>query len=373
MSTGKIDLQSTIAGRTRLNRHQRTAVGKRSPKPLFDDLLRAGSASDGGGLGPQCSVPLLASLAWLFLLSVAVSAAAQDGEAGVPAAAASDPLRVLLVDGQNNHAIWPKTTELMKAILEDTGRFAVEIARTKPKGIDEDFSPEFTKYHVVVSNYNGEEWPEATKTAFESFVAGGGGLVVVHAADNAFPAWPAWNRMIGLGGWGGRDERSGPWLYLDHAGQPVRDDAPGGGGSHGAEHEFVVVTRAPEHPVMVGLPAEWLHAQDELYDSLRGPAEGLEILATAWADPEKGGTGRHEPVVMAVSYESGRAFHTTLGHGDYSVECAGFAALLQRGTEWAATGEVTQPPPDPASLPTATTSAVWKPANAEVQPSGDGG
>lgn len=350
-------------------------VAQRRGLPLFcvsGRHHRTGSASVG-------NYPLLSglrhsatSVLCLFLLAIAAPGMAQDEKLDVPALPSSEPIRVLLVDGQNNHAIWPKTTDLMKSILEDTGRFSVEIARTKPKGIDEEFRPDFSKYQVVVSNYNGEEWPEATKSAFETFVAGGGGLVVVHAADNAFPAWPAWNRMIGLGGWGGRNESSGPWLYLDHAGQPVRDAAPGNGGSHGDQHEFVVVTRLPEHPVMAGLPAEWLHAQDELYDSLRGPAEEIEILATAWADPEKGGTGRHEPVVMAIGYEAGRVFHTTLGHGDYSVECAGFAALLQRGTEWAATGEVTQPPPDPASLPTTTATAVWKSSAAAAQSAGDG-
>ena len=34
-------------------------------------------------------------------------------------------------------------------------------------------------------------------------------------------------------------------------------------------------------------------------------------------------------------------FHTPMGHADYSMKCVGFIATLQRGTEWAATGEVT--------------------------------
>ena len=85
-----------------------------------------------------------------------------------------------------------------------------------------------------------------------------------------------------------------------------------------------------------------MHAQDELYDLLRGPAENMKVLATAYADEAKGGSGRHEPMLMTIEYGKGRIFHTPMGHGDYSQECTGFIACLQRGAEWAATGQVTQ-------------------------------
>ncbi len=268
-------------------------------------------------------------------------------------------IRVLIVDGQNNHPVWPRTTEIMKSMLTETGLFRVSVARTEPKGEDPDFAPVFSDYDVVISNYNGSDWPEATRESFEQFVSAGGGFVVVHAADNAFASWPAYNRMIGLGGWGNRNEAAGPWYYYDHGGNPVRDPGPGNGGSHGQQHEFVVETRLPEHPVMRGMPAKWLHTQDELYDRLRGPAEEIEILATSFADPAQGGSGRHEPMVMAVQFGSGRVFHTTLGHAEYSMECAGFATLLQRGTEWAATGEVTQPLPE--TLPSENATVKWSP------------
>lgn len=142
--------------------------------------------------------------------------------------------------------------------------------------------------------------------------------------------------MIGLGGWGGRDQKHGPFLYIKD-GKLMRDPGPGPGGSHGAQHEFNVVAHQPEHPIVKGMPASWKHAKDELYDSLRGPAENVEVLAYAHSDK----SGKNEPMVMTIAYGKGRVFHTPMGHADYSMRCVGFHSVLQRGTEWAATGEVT--------------------------------
>ena len=44
---------------------------------------------------------------------------------------------------------------------------------------------------------------------------------------------------------------------------------------------------------------------------------------------------------MVISYGKGRVFHTPMGHADYSMKCIGFQEVLRRGTEWAATGQVT--------------------------------
>lgn len=262
--------------------------------------------------------------------------------------ATAAPIKVLIVDGQNNHD-WKGTTPWLKKQLEDTGKFTVAVATTPPaKGDMTKFNPDFSKYDVVVSNYNGEPWTDTTKAAFEAFVKNGGGFVSVHAANNSFPEWKAYNEMIGIGGWGGRSEKSGPYVnYWE--GKIIKDLTPGKGGSHGAQHEFMVETRVADHPITQGLPAKWMHAKDELYDRLRGPAENMTVLATAYADPQKGGSGKNEPMLMVLNYGKGRVFHTTLGHarpeGKVAMECVGFIVTFQRGTEWAATGKVTQKVP----------------------------
>lgn len=251
------------------------------------------------------------------------------------------PMKALIIDGQNNHD-WKTTTPALKQILEETGLFTVDVATSPPaKGDMSTFKPDFAVYRVIISNYNGEPWSKETQDAFEKFVREGGGFVSVHAADNSFPEWKAYNEMIGVGGWGNRNEKSGPYLRLRDS-KWVHDTAPGTGGSHGAQHAFLVQTREPAHPIMRGLPAEWLHAKDELYDRLRGPAMHVTVLASALATRETRGSGEHEPLLMVISYGKGRVFHTALGHAMEAIRCVGFATTLQRGTEWAATGAVTQ-------------------------------
>jgi uncharacterized protein len=260
------------------------------------------------------------------------------------AADTAGKIRVLIIDGQNNHK-WPETTPVLKKILEHSGKFAVDVATSPPaKGDMKSFKPKFADYQVIMSNYNGEPWSDETKAAFEAYVKGGGGFVSVHAANNSFPEWKAYNEMIGLGGWGGRTEKDGPYVkYWE--GRIIKDMSPGRGGSHGARHPFVLEVRDANHPITKGLPAKFAHAQDELYDRLRGPAENLTVLATAFAAPQTGGSGANEPMLMALNYGSGRVFHTTLGHDVVAMSCQAFATTTLRGTEWAATGKVSIPVP----------------------------
>ena len=302
-----------------------------------------------------------------------------------------DKTRVLIVDGQNNHD-WKHTTPHMKKWLEACGRFAVDVATSppafqlkppaKPKADDgeeaqvkykkavaafeaaraehikamAEFAPDFAKYNVVLSNYNGEPWSDSTNKSLESLLSEGKiGLVIVHAANNSFPGkWKQYDEMIGLG-W--RGNNYGDRVTLDASGKEVRiPKGQGPGASHGAQHQFTIVIRDASHPITKGMPSEWLHAQDELYHGLRGPAEHMHLLATAFSDKKFSGTGENEPMIWTVSYGKGRVFHTPMGHALEAMRCVGFIATLQRGTEWAATGEVTIPLPE--NFPTAGKTSI---------------
>ena len=255
------------------------------------------------------------------------------------------PLKVLIVDGQNNHK-WMETTPILKRQLEASGRFRVDVATSPAMGANmSSFKPVFAAYDVVISNYNGDAWPRETREALSAFVRGGGGFVSYHAANNSFPEWKEYNEMIALGGWGQRKESAGPYVRYKN-GQFVRDaTTPGPGGHHGQRHPFQVTLRNQEHAITKGLPERWMPAQDELSDRMRGPAENMTILATAYSDPTTGGTGEHEPMLLVVKYGKGRVFHTMLGHDAEAMQCVGFTTTLLRGTEWAATGAVTIPIP----------------------------
>jgi type 1 glutamine amidotransferase len=147
--------------------------------------------------------------------------------------------------------------------------------------------------------------------------------------------------MIGVGGWRGRTENAGPYWYYE-GGRLVSDSAPGSAGSHGQRLPFQVNARDASHPILRGLPAAWMHHNDELYARLRGPGKNMTVLATAYSDPANKGSGRHEPQLMVLSFGKGRIFHTTLGHDVDAMSSVDFVVTLQRGTEWAATGNVTQ-------------------------------
>jgi type 1 glutamine amidotransferase len=270
-------------------------------------------------------------------------------------AVAAAPIRVMILDGASAAAYhdWKLTTQVMKRELEEAGLFDVTVVSAPPSDGDfSSFHPDFAKYQVVVSNYDAQDWPAPLKAAFEAYIKNGGGLVAVHGADNAFPDWAAYNEMTGVGGWRKRDAPAGPKWYFQN-GKLTSDPSPGPAGLHGRRKPFRITVRAADHPIMRGLPPVWMHAPDELYTRLRGPGQNMTVLATAYADPANRGTGFDEPMLVVLNWGKGRIFHTTLGHDALALACVGFMITFQRGTEWAATGRVTQKVPK--DFPTADT------------------
>lgn len=324
-----------------------------------------------------------------------------------PFAHADEPrIKALIVDGRNNHD-WEITTDALRAILESTERFAVSTSTApelkaprnprKPKTEEatvladfetyeaafksltapagetlatqwESWNPDFQAHDVVILNYNGPNWPEPMKQAFLEYVKGGGGVLLVHAANNAFRDWEEFNQIIGMG-W--RPAPSGKALKIDPETGKTFWDKTAGNSAHGSKHPFQITVRKAHHPIMSGIPPVWMHGHDELYHNMRGPAGNITILSSAYSDPEQGGTGQHEPITWEVAYGKGKAIVTSMGHfwpGDESwdgLHCLGFQTLVARSCEYLATGKVIIPVPDAFPTPTensaVTPSAViWR-------------
>jgi uncharacterized protein len=240
----------------------------------------------------------------LFLLSLALFAASGSLAAG--------KTKLLIVTGQNNHN-WRETTPHLKSFLEAAGKFAVEVTEDPATYLAD--PARLKDVDAFVLNYNGARWGEAAEKAFLEAVNAGKGVVVIHAANNAFPGWTEYEKMIGIA-----------WRAT---------------AGHGAYHEFAVSYINHDHPVTKGLPDLAAHP-DELYHRLTpAPDEPMTVLATAHSETSKGGTGNDEPMALAKSYGKGRIFHTPMGHDLRAMQDPGFMLLVSRGAQWAATGKVT--------------------------------
>ncbi|MEX2217997.1 MAG: family 16 glycoside hydrolase [Phycisphaerales bacterium] len=255
--------------------------------------------------------------------AVAVLAGAALGQDGDGQA-----LRALLITGENNHN-WRYTSRYHKDTLEETRRFVVDIADDPAAALAD--ADALQKYAVIVLDYNGKPWGEAAQKNFVQYVDGGKGVVVIHAANNAFKGWAEYEAICGLLWRDGAGH--GPFHEFD-----VRYVASAGGGGGGV---------GGLHPIVKGLPGMKSHP-DELYHGLSNPQNvKFEVLAVADSPQEKGGSGREEPMAIVLSYGKGRVFHTPLGHvwekqdaQKRSIADPQFKLLLARGAQWAATGEV---------------------------------
>jgi hypothetical protein len=285
----------------------------------------------------------LLSIATLLTLLVASTSWAQD------------PIKVLVIGGQNNHN-WSKSTPHLAKILNAADGITATVdnapVKNSPASDWDAWRPDFNAYNVVLLDYNGEHWPEEVKQSFVNYVKGGGSVIVFHAANNSFRGWTEFEEMVGLL-W--RGTNFGYSLYVDEDGNVVREEpGEGRGMGHGSQYPWVMTTRDRDNPITKDLPLHWYHAKDELYHGQRGPAKNVNILITAYSDPapDRRGTGKHEPMVFWVPCGRGKCLTNLMGHVGSTdpLDCVGFKTVLIRSVEWLATGKCTTPVP--ANFPT---------------------
>ena len=297
---------------------------------------------------------------WLFLAMLSAfvtSLRAQPGSDSPP----SGPIRVLIIDGCSNHD-WKRTTELVRGILQPTKLFDVTVSTAPSKTDDPAYAgwcPDFSQVDVVIQNYNnlqgGAPWPPPARTAFEHFVQNGGGVFMLHSANNSFADWDAYNHMIGLG-W--RKKDFGTAIEIGPDESVIR--IPAGEGentSHQARQDRLIHVLGDD-PIHAGMPRTWMTPLIEVYNYTRGPAENLTVLS--WAEDPK--TKVRWPIEWTVNYGKGRVYCSSFGHvwhdevDPVDMRCAGFQTLLVRALQWLAQRPVTFPiPPD---FPTATATSL---------------
>jgi len=227
-----------------------------------------------------------------------------------PAQAAPEKVQALIVTGfdVDSHQ-WQASTRMIKGILEDSGRFAVDVAEDK----DAFAKPSLSDYDVVILNYGFWKEPdpsEAAKAGLLDYVKKGGNLVALHFACSSFQEWDQYATLLGR-----------VWKR--------------GVGGHGPYGKFTVNMRDSAHPITKGV--DDFEIEDELYAKLTGDDE-IEVLASSYSD----WSGKVEPLVFVKSYGDGRVVQNLLGHGLDSKRNASYQELLKRCVEWAATGQVTQ-------------------------------
>jgi len=238
-------------------------------------------------------------------------------------------VKVLIITGDHGHN-WKETTPHLKEILTKAGH-KVDVTESPSKDLTAD---NLDKYDVLLLNYRNtpkgaKDRPESVssdenKKAFTDAVKGGKGLVVYHHASSAFVGGSEWEKEF-------EKAIAGGWRKQ---------------GNHGKRHEFTVTIRKQDHPITKGMPNEFAHSNDELYQNSVMFPDSV-VLATAFSDMKKDpkNSDKHEPVVWVATYGKGRVYENVLGHDVAAMQSVGFQTLLIRGVEWAATGEVRYPVP----------------------------
>ncbi|MEU4409410.1 ThuA domain-containing protein [Streptosporangium sp. NPDC023963] len=184
---------------------------------------------------------------------------------------------------------------------------------------------------VVFLLTTGDVLNATQQTAFQSYIAGGGGYVGVHAAADTEYDWPWYGGLVGA--------------YF---------------ASHPAIQQVTVRVEDRTHPSTAHLPANWVRT-DELYNYRTNPRSTAHVLATLDESTYSGGSmGADHPISWCKAYQGGRSWYTGLGHTIASYTEANFRAHLYGGLRYAAgvvSGDCgTTPNPTPTPTPTPTPS-----------------
>ncbi len=273
----------------------------------------------GYGLDPYCNLTDSQDMAVPVFGPIALDEIAGARPAVAASQPESAPIKLLIITGDHGHA-WKDTTRILSDSLEAGGKIKVDVTTTPSKDLTDE---NLAKYDVLLLNYK-----DTPKGAPE--------IALVRGQQGGIPQGGA--RRQRAGGLSPRLER----LHQAQLGRVREGDrrrlaVAGFSRPQARLHRQEDRRQAPD---LRGLPAQFEHAIDELYqNSVMVP--GSTVLATAFSDPSKPrGTGKDEPVIWVNTYGKGRVYENVLGHDTEAMADPKFQDWMRRGVIWAATGKV---------------------------------
>ncbi len=209
------------------------------------------------------------------------------------------PLKLLLVAGVKDHGPgehdYPAWQKVWSRLLTKAPRTEVATAWEFPL-------PEEAEAADVMVFYQKGDWNPQRAALIDTFLARGGGLVIIHYAVNGNQAAPDFAQRIGLASQTGKiGFRHGP---ID-----------------------INFRRGADHPIARNFDqVAWY---DETYWRLSGDAGSIRLLGSSVEE------GEATPQFWTVQRGAGRVFVSVPGHYMWTFDDPAFRLLLMRGIAWA--------------------------------------
>ncbi|MBC7320752.1 ThuA domain-containing protein [bacterium] len=211
--------------------------------------------------------------------------------------------KVLYVYGGPEFHPTEKGGKLLKALLEEDGRFELEM--TNDLDVFKDLSNKgYSTVVVYTTGFYNDLTPEREKGLLE-FVSNGGGFVGIHSATDSFRGSRAYIDMIG-----------GEFLM------------------HPPQHEFKVFIADKNHYLTVRMPDFKIY--DEMYHLQNYDPTKVNLIAyTIWQ-------GKQIPLAYTRKYGKGRVVYLANGHSLEVLNHPEFQKLMIRSIAWTSGEELTK-------------------------------
>ncbi|MGC8970636.1 MAG: ThuA domain-containing protein [bacterium] len=185
--------------------------------------------------------------------------------------------------------------KLLKALLEDDGRFELEMTNNLDVFIDLP-NKDYSAVVVYTTGFYNDLTPEREKGLLE-FVSNGGGFVGIHSATDSFRGSRAYIDMIG-----------GEFL------------------THPPQHEFKIFLKDKNHYLTIRMPDFSIY--DEMYHLQNYDPSKVKLIAyTIWQ-------GKEIPMVYTKEYGKGRVAYLANGHSLQALSHPELQKLIIRSIAW---------------------------------------